>query len=208
LLAAIQHSGGRRIDCLIASIAGQLKRQGLRVGGVVQSNVEQAGECRCDMRLEELTTGRVVSISQRLGPQSRGCRLNDVALEQIVALVEASLVDGLDILILNKFGRQEAEGKGLRTAVAHAVAAGIPVLVHASPFRAAHCGKRSSSPRRPAEFALRGTAASEAGKPPKICSLAHCPFNWNRVRPAARPHTSRRPFGAPQHEGTGLGASC
>jgi nucleoside-triphosphatase THEP1 len=129
LLAAVQHSGGRRIDGLIASIAGQLKRQGLRVGGVVQSNVEQAGESRCDMRLEELTTGRVVSISQRLGPQSRGCRLNDVALEQIVALVEASLEGGLDILILNKFGRQEAEGKGLRTAVAHAVAAGIPVLV-------------------------------------------------------------------------------
>jgi nucleoside-triphosphatase THEP1 len=129
LLAAIQHSGERRIDGLIASIAGQLKRQGLRVGGVVQSNVEQAGKYRCDMRLEELTTGRVVSISQQLGPQSRGCRLNDVALEQIVALVEASLADGLDILILNKFGRQEAEGKGLRTAVAHAVAAGIPVLV-------------------------------------------------------------------------------
>jgi nucleoside-triphosphatase THEP1 len=129
LLAAIQHSGGRRIDHLIASIAGQLKRQGLRVGGVVQSNVEQAGESRCDMRLEELTTGRVVSISQRLGPESRGCRLNDVALEQIVALVEASLEDGLDILILNKFGRQEAEGRGLRTAIAHAAAAGIPVLV-------------------------------------------------------------------------------
>jgi hypothetical protein len=52
-----------------------------------------------------------------------------VALEQIVALVEASLEDGLDILILNKFGRQEAEGKGLRNAVAHAVAADIPVLV-------------------------------------------------------------------------------
>lgn len=129
LLAAIQHTGERRIDGLIASVAGQLRRQGLRVGGVVQSNVEQAGESRCDMRLEELTTGRVVSISQRLGPQSRGCRMNDVALEQIVALVEASLEDGLDILILNKFGRQEAEGKGLRTAVAHAVAAGIPVLV-------------------------------------------------------------------------------
>ncbi|MDH3474227.1 MAG: DUF2478 domain-containing protein [Rhodospirillales bacterium] len=129
LLAAIQHSGGRRIDRLIASVAGQLKRRGLRVGGVVQSNVEQVGECRCDMRLEELTTGRVVSISQRLGPESRGCRLNDVALERIVALVEASLEDGLDILILNKFGRQEAEGKGLRTAIAHAAAAGIPVLV-------------------------------------------------------------------------------
>ena len=129
LLAAIQHSGDRRIDDLIASIVGQLKRQGLRVGGVVQSNVEQAGQRRCDMRLEELTTGRVVSISQRLGPQSRGCRLNNVALDQIVAIVEASLGDDLDILILNKFGRQEAEGKGLRTAVAHAAAAGIPVLV-------------------------------------------------------------------------------
>ena len=34
-----------------------------------------------------------------------------------------------DILVLNKFGKQEIEGKGLRNAIAMAVDAGIPVLV-------------------------------------------------------------------------------
>ena len=35
-------------------------------------------------------------------------------------------------------------------------------------------------------------------------TLTHCPFSWNRVRRAARPHISGRPFRAPQHEETSV----
>jgi hypothetical protein len=44
-------------------------------------------------------------------------------------LVEASLQDGLDILILNRFGKQESEGRGFATTIAKAVDANIPVLI-------------------------------------------------------------------------------
>ncbi len=43
--------------------------------------------------------------------------------------IELSLQDGADIVILNKFGKQEAEGRGLRGPIAKAVELGIPVLV-------------------------------------------------------------------------------
>lgn len=128
-LAAVQHSGGGEIDRLIALMADRLRRRGLRVGGIVQSNVMRPGDCRCDMLLEELTTGQVHQISQQLGPGSQGCRLDASTFENVAARVEASLHEGLDILVVNKFGKQEAEGRGLRDTIAHAVAAGIPVLV-------------------------------------------------------------------------------
>ena len=81
------------------------------------------------MLLEELSSGRKLPISQRLGPESVACRLDGAALEEVVHLVERSLAEAPDILILNKFGRQESEGKGLRQAIAHALEMGVPVLV-------------------------------------------------------------------------------
>jgi len=128
-LAAVLHSGEQAGDRLLTAIARGLVGRGVRVGGVIQSNPIRAGQCRCDMVLEELTGGAIIPISQNLGPHARGCRLDPVALEHVVGLVEASLDKPLDILILNKFGKQEAEGKGLRNAIALALEAGIPVLV-------------------------------------------------------------------------------
>jgi nucleoside-triphosphatase THEP1 len=128
-LAAVQHSGGPEFDRLISSIADRLKRQGYHVGGIIQSNSMQPGECQCDMLLEELATGQVHQISQQLGPGSTGCRLDVSTFENLAARVEASLRDGLDVLVVNKFGKQEAEGRGLRQAIANAIAADIPVLV-------------------------------------------------------------------------------
>lgn len=129
MLAAMVHGGDRNGDKHISAIAGDLKAQGYRVGGVVQSNVTPADGCRCDMVLEELTTGQTIPISQNLGSHARGCRLDSAALEHVAGLVEASIRDGLDILVLNKFGKQEVEGGGLRTAIAIAVDAQIPILV-------------------------------------------------------------------------------
>ena len=128
-LAAIVHSGQGEIDRLVSDIADELRKAGYRVGGVAQSNSPLPGDCRCDMNLEELTSGTIIPISQQLGRQSEGCRLDPTALERMVGLVDASLATGLDILIVNKFGKQEADGRGLRNTIAEALIAGIPVLV-------------------------------------------------------------------------------
>lgn len=128
-LAAIQHSGDSETDTLLADVARRLKRGGYRVGGVVQSNVPQTDGRRCDTVLKELTSRQTVCISQQRGPVSRGCRLDSAALEHAVGLVEASLQDGIDVLILNRFGKQEAEGRGFATTIAKAVDANVPVLI-------------------------------------------------------------------------------
>jgi hypothetical protein len=38
-------------------------------------------------------------------------------------------IEGSDLLVINKFGKQESLGRGLRPAIAMAVELGIPVLV-------------------------------------------------------------------------------
>jgi hypothetical protein len=50
-------------------------------------------------------------------------------LETAVGLVTASLAGGADVLIVNKFGKHEAEGRGFRAVIAEALALDIPVIV-------------------------------------------------------------------------------
>jgi len=72
--------------------------------------------------------GQVISISQSLGALARGCRLDPQGLAQAAGLVERALDSGPRLLIVNKFGKSEAEGGGFRPAIGTALANGIPVL--------------------------------------------------------------------------------
>lgn len=116
-------------DLLLAALAQRLLKSGLRVCGVVQSNHENPGDHPCDMNVHVLPGGPVLRISQALGSGSKGCRLDPSVLEQAALDVEARLTDGADVLIVNKFGKHEAQGRGFRTAIANAVEMDIPVLV-------------------------------------------------------------------------------
>lgn len=110
-------------------LAQRLISDGLRVCGTVQINTEREGEGPCDMDVRVLPDGPVLRISQNLGVGARGCRLDPAALESAVGLVARSLESGADLLIVNKFGKREAEGGGVRHVIAEGLAAGIPVLV-------------------------------------------------------------------------------
>ena len=81
------------------------------------------------MDVQCLPDGPVIRISQSLGKHARGCRLNPDALEQAVGWVEARISGDIDVLVVNKFGKHEADGRGFRNAIAQALEAGIPVVV-------------------------------------------------------------------------------
>jgi nucleoside-triphosphatase THEP1 len=116
-------------DLLLAALARRLQMSGLRVCGSVQSNHERPGDHPCDMNIHVLPDGPVLRISQALGSGSKGCRLDPSVLEQAAQQVETRLSDGADVLIINKFGKHEAQGRGFCTAIANAVEKDIPVLV-------------------------------------------------------------------------------
>lgn len=116
-------------DDLLLQLSDRLKALGWRLGGTVQINTERDYDGPCDMDIKVLPDGPILRISQNLGRNSRGCRLDASALETSVGLVEERLKIGLDGLIINKFGKQEAEGRGFRNAIATALALDLPVLV-------------------------------------------------------------------------------
>jgi hypothetical protein len=116
-------------DLLLHGFAQGLIARGLRPSGTAQINTERADAGPCDMDVVVLPDGPVIRISQDLGPASRGCRLDPEALEATVGLVSASLDRGADCLIVNKFGKHEADGRGFRPVIAHALELKIPVLV-------------------------------------------------------------------------------
>lgn len=120
---------GGEVDKILGRVAELLKADRLGLAGAVQYNTHDGDRCRCDMTLEDLASGKLVQISEDLGPESQGCRLNSSALEEIVGSVCATLDRGADLLIVNKFGKRESEGGGFRQPIELALAKGIPVLM-------------------------------------------------------------------------------
>ena len=119
-------------NVLLADLATRLMDDGLRLCGTAQYDIERPDTHRCDMDVQVLPDGPVIRISQSLGPQARGCRLDPDALEQAVALTEERMLSGVDLLIINKFGKHESEGRGFRETIARAAALDIPILVGAN----------------------------------------------------------------------------
>ncbi len=115
-------------DLLLLGIAETLESKGYRTCGTVQINTERDGG-PCDMDVKILPDGPTLRVSQDLGKASKGCRLDPNALETAVGLVASKLENGADVLIINKFGKHEAEGRGFRTVIAEAISSDIPVLV-------------------------------------------------------------------------------
>ena len=121
-------------DDLLVQAAQEMRKLGLSLAGVVQHNPLGKGAGRCEMVLEILRANDQLLISQDLGPMSKGCRLNASALEQAVGLVMISLAQQKsDMLIINKFGKQEVDGRGFRPAIAMALEEEVPVLVMVRP---------------------------------------------------------------------------
>ena len=121
-------------DDLLVQAAQEMRKLGLSLAGVLQHNPLAKGADRCEMVLEILRANDQLLISQDLGPMSKGCRLNASALEQAVGLVMTSLAQQKsDMLIINKFGKQEVDGRGFRPAIAMALEEEVPVLVMVRP---------------------------------------------------------------------------
>ncbi|PIE13689.1 MAG: 3-dehydroquinate dehydratase [Rhodobacterales bacterium] len=143
-IAFTRASGRGETNLLLATLAETLAARGLRLAGSVQIDTERADHHLCDMDVRVLPDGPVIRISQTLGREARGCRLDPDALEQAVALTETALERGADLLLINKFGKHEADGRGFRNAMGMAADLGIPVLVGASglnnPALVSFCG--------------------------------------------------------------------
>ena len=130
MLGYVTTPGRGESDRLLAALAESLLAEGVQVLGVVQRNLERPDGARCDMDLLGLGATDVWRISQRLGPRSQGCRLDPQGLERAAGEIAAVLAAGsaADLLLVNKFGKQEVDGRGFRPVIAAALLRDLPVL--------------------------------------------------------------------------------
>ena len=128
-IGVVVYDDGLFSDALIAQCAAGLAASGYRLGGVVQSNAHRRGRRRCDMYMRDLLGGDEIKISLDRGNEARGCRLDPDAFARIDAWVERAVLERVDLLIINKFGKEEAHGRGLRPVIAEALIAEIPLAI-------------------------------------------------------------------------------
>lgn len=135
MLGYVTTPGRGERDRLMAELADSLIAEGVRVVGAVQRNLERPGEAHCDMELRVLGGAGPWRISQRLGPMAQGCRLDPEGLEGAAGEVAAALAADppAELVIVNKFGKQELDGRGFRPVIAAALLRDMPVLTSVNP---------------------------------------------------------------------------
>ncbi|TYO89992.1 DUF2478 domain-containing protein [Oceanicella actignis] len=134
-IAALPISGDGRTDALLERLHAALIARGFRVAGALRSPA--AAPAHCEAVLRVLPDGPEVRITQDLGACSTACRLDAGAIEHAAGLAMAAFERGADIVLLNRFGVSEAEGRGFRALIGAAVSRGVPVMIGVSEIRRA-----------------------------------------------------------------------
>src|SRR5690348_16556271 len=131
-IGVVAYDDGLFADVLMAQCADGLIASGYRLGGIIQSNAHRQGRRRCDMYVKDLLGGDEIKISLDRGNEARGCRLDPDAFARIGTWIERAVLERVDLLVINKFGKEEARGRGLRPVIAEALIAEIPLVIGVS----------------------------------------------------------------------------
>lgn len=155
-LGAIVYEAGdaKAIDALFVSLRAQLKARGCRLAGAVQHNDIGSANACAHMVLEDIVTGRSFDISVPGDKKSDACSLDPAALEDVAGHLASTLHSDIDLVIINRFGKQEALGNGLRSVVESAIAQELPVItalcsVHLASWNAFTGGEDERLPADP-----------------------------------------------------------
>jgi len=125
-LAALVYQPHQDPDEILREFAAELNGRGYRAVGLVQLGHHCVDANLCAMLVH---TGEKLPLFQDLGSCSAGCRLDVGQLLDAGQRIANAIDEGADLLIVNRFGRQECEGNGLSYLVERALSADIPVVI-------------------------------------------------------------------------------
>ena len=128
-VAAIVYPNEAYPDALFRQLVAACRAAGIVAAGVLQHSAPGGGNHRCDVYLEDLASGHLTRLFENRGSEARGCRLDESALAEATSLVEKCLQAEPGLLVLNKFGKAECEGKGTRDLIASAIVLEVPVVI-------------------------------------------------------------------------------
>ena len=132
-LAALVYDDNDDPDAILRDFAGELKAHGARVVGMVQT-----GQC-ADSSLSAVLvhSGETLLLAQPPAPSTAssgatGCKLDLSRLQDAGVRIADALAEGADLVIVNRFGKRERDGKGLGFVIERALDADIPVVMAGS----------------------------------------------------------------------------
>lgn len=128
LIAAITPQDADDADTLVSRFADAMIAEGWRVRGLIQEQEGADADPSCAITLLDLDDNRRHSITQDLGACSTACRLDPAAMAEAGAVLRRIVREGADLAIVNRFGKQEAEGRGFAAEMLALMSCGIPVL--------------------------------------------------------------------------------
>jgi nucleoside-triphosphatase THEP1 len=128
-LAALVYGKPEEPDRLLREFVQDLMTRGYRVVGLIQTRLAAGGAA-----VTVLPSGETIPLAQRRGG-SPASRSDPCDLAEAAARIDALIPTGADLVIINRFGKLEAEGNGLVDEIARALSFDIPVLVAVPEFR-------------------------------------------------------------------------
>lgn len=129
ILAAIVYANDEYPDVIFKWIVNECRSRHLVLSGVLQHPAFEGADKRCDVLLEDLASGHRTLLFEDRGAGARGCRLDAAALVEASMKVESSLDNNPALLVLNKFGKVEADGGGMCDLMAKALERRIPAII-------------------------------------------------------------------------------
>jgi hypothetical protein len=137
-LGAVVYQRRFPLDDFLGRVSARLAGSGVGLGGLLQSSTGRFGTCGDRIEVVDLMTGARYDIWEDRGACASGCRLDERGLIAAAPAIEAAIAAGVDLIIINRFGRAESRGAGLLPSLTCAVADGIPVLTAVrEPYREA-----------------------------------------------------------------------
>ncbi|PZA10534.1 hypothetical protein DNX69_14315 [Rhodopseudomonas palustris] len=138
-IAALRGGPGTPAADVLAAFALRRKAEGVDIVGVI-APPEDAGHghgghegCECRSELIDIATGDRYAMHQDLGSGSQACNLNSSSLALAAGAVERAVARKPALVVLSRFGGQEAVRGGLMSAFQAAIAAGVPVACVVTP---------------------------------------------------------------------------
>lgn len=126
-LAALVYERDQDPDQVLRDFASELNSNGFHAVGLVQFGHHCVDAPKLSAML--LDSGEELQLLQDLGACATGCRLDVGQLLDAGARVASAIDRGADLVIVNRFGRQEREGRGLSYLIERALSADIPVVI-------------------------------------------------------------------------------
>jgi len=131
-VGVVQGAPGATIQDLFHTLVARWQGS-VRLAGVIAESHGLADRTCSAGFLRNVATDERFSMFEDLGPGSAVCHLAGAGVLTAAEAVQRDIAAGCELVVLNKFGKLEANKAGLFVAFKAAIEAGIPVLTSFSP---------------------------------------------------------------------------